>query len=197
MLAYSSIAHAGYLLLGLCAGGHDGVFAILVYLVTYLFMNIGAFAVIGAISDTGLGEDLSDYRGLGKRAPSAALAMAVFLFSLTGLPPFAGFFGKYFLFAALISKGGNLLVTTAVIGVLNSAVSLFYYAKVLRAMYFDEPAEGAAPIKIRGLHEGIIWAMAVPTVGLFVFWGPVMHFVDSSLGQWMPQVIATASAALP
>jgi NADH-quinone oxidoreductase subunit N len=198
MLAYSSIAHAGYLLLGLCAGGHDGVFAILIYLITYLFMNIGAFAVIGAISDAGLGEDLSDYRGLGKRAPSAALAMSMFLFSLTGLPPFAGFFGKYFLFAALISKGGTLLVTTAVIGVLNSAVSLFYYAKVLKAMYFQEPAEGAdSPVKIRGLHEGIIWAMAIPSVLMFVAWSPVMHFVDVSLGQWMPQVIANVTASLP
>jgi len=197
MLAYSSIAHAGYLLLGLCAGGHDGVFAILVYLITYLFMNIGAFAVIGAISDAGLGEELGDYRGLGKRAPSAALAMALFLFSLTGLPPFAGFFGKYFLFAALISKGGTLLVTTAVIGVLNSAVSLFYYAKVLKAMYFEEPVEGAAPLKIRGLHEGIIWAMAIPTVALFVAWSPVMHFVDASMGQWLPQLLGTATAGLP
>jgi NADH-quinone oxidoreductase subunit N len=197
MLAYSSIAHAGYLLLGLCAGGHDGIFAILVYLITYLFMNIGAFAVIGAISDAGLGEDLSDYRGLGRRAPSAALAMSFFLFSLTGLPPFAGFFGKYFLFASLIAKGGTLLVTTAVIGVLNSAVSLFYYAKVLKAMYFEEAPEGAGPVKIRGMHEGIIWAMAVPTLILFVAWSPIMHFVDGSLGQWIPQVIATTTASLP
>jgi NADH-quinone oxidoreductase subunit N len=161
-------------------------------------MNIGAFAVIGAISDAGLGEELSDYRGLGQRAPSAALAMSLFLFSLTGLPPFAGFFGKYFLFAALIAKGGTLLVTTAVIGVLNSAVSLFYYAKVLKAMYFQEPAEGAdAPVKIRGLHEGIIWAMAIPSLLMFVAWSPVMHFVDVSLGQWMPQVIANVTASLP
>jgi NADH-quinone oxidoreductase subunit N len=197
MLAYSSIAHAGYLLLGLCAGGHDGVFAILVYLVTYLFMNIGAFTVIMALSDAGLGEEISDYQGLGKRAPSAALAMAMFLFSLTGLPPFAGFFGKYFLFAALIAKGGTLAVTTAVIGVLNSAVSLFYYARVLKAMYFESAPEDAPPVRIGKLHEATIWAMAVPTLLLFVAWGPVMRFVDSSMGQWLPQALAAAQAALP
>src|SRR5207245_1021403 len=108
----SSIAHAGYLLLGLCvtvaADGdarflNDGNRAILLYLVTYLFMNIGAFVVIIGLSEAGVGEELLDYRGLGKRAPFAALTMAVFLFSLTGLPPFAGFFGKYFLFAALVA----------------------------------------------------------------------------------------------
>jgi NADH-quinone oxidoreductase subunit N len=196
MFAYSSIAHAGYLLLGLCAGGHDGMFAIFIYLITYLFMNIGAFSVIMAISDAGLGEDLLDYRGLGKRAPSAALAMALFLFSLTGLPPFAGFFGKYFLFAALVSKGGTLLVTTAIIGVLNSAVSLFYYARILKAMYFESPAEGAADLAVPRLHSVNMWLMAVPTVALFVLWAPLMRFVETSLTQWLPAAVATAPAAM-
>jgi NADH-quinone oxidoreductase subunit N len=186
MLAYSSIAHAGYLLLGLCAGGHDGNFAILIYLVTYLFMNLGAFVVIMAIADAGGGEEIADYRGLGKRAPYAALTMAMFLFSLTGLPPFAGFFGKYFLFAALISKGGTLLVTVAVIGVLNSAVSLFYYARVLKAMYFESVDESAPAIPVPAIHAAVMGLMAVPTVALFVFWSPLMRFVDASLTQFAP-----------
>jgi NADH-quinone oxidoreductase subunit N len=194
MLAYSSIAHAGYLLLGLCAGGHDGTFAILVYLVTYLFMTVGSFVVIMALSDAGLGEELLDYRGLGKRAPQAALAMAMFMFSLTGLPPFAGFFGKYFLFAALISKGGTLLTATAVIGVLNSAVSLFYYARVLKAMYFETAPEDAPTLELPNVHVATMWLMAVPTVALFIFWGPVMAFVETSMTQWAPTLQQAAPA---
>jgi NADH-quinone oxidoreductase subunit N len=197
MLAYSSIAHAGYLLLGLCAGGHDGNFAILIYLVTYLFMNIGAFVVITAIADAGGGEEIADYRGLGKRAPYAALMMAMFLFSLTGLPPFAGFFGKYFLFAALVAKGGTMMVTVAVIGVLNSAVSLFYYARVLKAMYFENPDENATPIQVPALHMGVIGAMAIPTLALFIAWSPLMRFVEASLTQWAPAVDAVKTALLP
>jgi NADH-quinone oxidoreductase subunit N len=84
-----------------------------------------------------------------------------------------------------------------VIGVLNSAVSLFYYARVLKAMYFETSPEDAPPIKIGGLHTATIWAMAVPTVLLFVAWAPLMRFVDISLGQWMPQVTAAAQAMLP
>ncbi|MCU1282755.1 MAG: nuoN, partial [bacterium] len=98
LLAYSSIAHAGYVLLALVAGGHDGAQAILLYLVAYLFMSLGAFAVVIAVAERGVGDELGGWRGLGKRAPLAAAAMAIFLFSLTGLPPFAGFFAKFYVF---------------------------------------------------------------------------------------------------
>ena len=102
MLAYSSIAHAGYLLMGLAAASTAGVQSILVYLVVYLFMNVGAFLVVIAVSRVTGGETVSAFRGLGSRAPIAALALTVFLFSLTGLPPLAGFTGKYLIFAALV-----------------------------------------------------------------------------------------------
>jgi NADH-quinone oxidoreductase subunit N len=205
LFAYSSIAHAGYLLLGLCvtvsADGdarwmNDGNRAILLYLLTYLFMNIGAFVVIIALADGGLGEELLDYRGLGKRAPFAALTMAVFLFSLTGLPPFAGFLGKYFLFAALVAKGGTLLVTTAVIGVLNSAVSLFYYARILKAMYLEAPPEGAQPVTIPRVHAWTLGLMAAPTLLLLLASAPVLHLIDTSLVQWFPSVATAARVAL-
>jgi NADH-quinone oxidoreductase subunit N len=194
LFAYSSIAHAGYLLLGLCAGGTDGNRAILLYLVTYLFMNIGAFVVIMALADAGLGEELLDYRGLGKRSPFAALAMAVFLFSLTGLPPFAGFLGKYFLFAAVVAKGGTVLVTAAVIGVLNSAVSLFYYARILKAMYFENAPEGAGPIAIPRVHAVTLGVMALPTLGILLASQPVLRMIEASLLQWSPQLAAAAPA---
>jgi NADH-quinone oxidoreductase subunit N len=198
MFAYSSIAHAGYLLLGLCALTPDGVRAILIYLVTYLFMNVGAFVVIMAMSDAGVGENVDDYRGLGRRAPWAAFAMAVFLSSLTGLPPLAGFFGKFYLFYALLAKGGTLLVTVAIIGVLNSAVSLFYYARVFRAMYFDAPVS-ETKLSLPRVHTVTMGLMAVPTVLLFlVAWTPVEHFINMSLLQWFPTVAAAAkTAALP
>ncbi len=203
LFAYSSIAHAGYLLLGLTAasaGGtsvHEGNLAITVYLVTYLFMNIGAFVVIMAMSDAGLGEELLDYRGLGKRAPLAAFCMAVFLVSLAGLPPMAGFVGKFYVFYALIAKGGTLMVTIAIIGVLNSAVSLYYYARILRAMYLEQPPEGAAPLTLSRVHTATISIMAVPTLVMILMWTPLVDFINRSLLQWLPTTVTVIHAALP
>jgi NADH-quinone oxidoreductase subunit N len=96
-----------------------------------------------------------------------------------------------------MSKGGPLLVTVAVIGVLNSAVSLFYYARVLKAMYFDAVDENAPAIPIPALHAGVIGAMAIPTVALFVAWSPLMKFVESSLTQWAPAIDAVKTALVP
>jgi NADH-quinone oxidoreductase subunit N len=198
LFAYSSIAHAGYLLLGLCAttaGGDDGVRAILLYLVTYLFMNLGAFVVIMAVSDAGLGETLEDYRGLGKRAPFAAVTMVLFLCSLTGLPPFAGFFGKYFLFAALVARGTPLMITVAIIAALNSAVSLFYYARIFKAMYFED-GPSTEPLAVPRVHAVTLGLMAVPTTFLFLAWSPLSRWVEASLVQWLPAV-AHVTASLP
>ncbi|MDB4969198.1 MAG: proton-translocating NADH-quinone oxidoreductase, chain [Myxococcales bacterium] len=195
LLAYSSIAHAGYVLLALCAGGSDGTRAILLYLVTYLFMNLGAFLVIIAVADAGIGEEIAEWRGLGRRAPWAAVAMAIFLFSLTGLPPLAGFFGKFYVFAALLARGGSLMVTLAVIGILNSAVSLYFYARVLKAMYFEAPTVDE-PLPLARLHAATLALLAVPTVALFLVWSPLQRFVDSSLGQWYPAEMRPRSAQL-
>jgi NADH-quinone oxidoreductase subunit N len=183
LLAYSSIAHAGYVLLALVAGGHDGARAILLYLVTYLFMSLGAFAVVVAVAERGVGDELADWRGLGRRAPWAAAAMAIFLFSLTGLPPFAGFFGKFYVFYALVARGGSFMVTLAVVGILNSALSLYYYARVLRAMYFEVPSVDEA-LPLERLHAALLAVLAVPTVALFTVWSPLARFVDFSLRQW-------------
>ncbi|HEX9103232.1 MAG TPA: NADH-quinone oxidoreductase subunit N, partial [Polyangia bacterium] len=193
LLAYSSIAHAGYVLLALVAAGHDGARAILLYLVTYLFMSLGAFAVVVAVADGGVGDQLAEWRGLGRRAPWAAAAMAIFLFSLTGLPPFAGFFGKVYVFYALVARGGSFMVTLAVVGILNSALSLYYYARVLRAMYFDAPAD-EAPIAVAPLHASLLAVLALPTVALFLVWSPLARFVDASLGQWRPAAMSPSSA---
>jgi len=134
LLAYSSIAHAGYLLMGLSAANAAGVRSILVYLVVYVLMNVGAFLVIIAVARVTGSEDIDSLRGLGSKAPIAALSLTVFLFSLTGIPPFAGFIGKYLIFAAVVQRGGFWYVLLAMIGVLNSVVSLFYYARIIKAV---------------------------------------------------------------
>ena len=179
LLAYSSIAHAGYMLMGVVAGGSQGLGAVALYLAVYLIMNIGAFAVVSAVDRSAGSEDISVFRGLGRRSPVLALAMAVFLVSLTGLPPTAGFVGKLYLFAALVKAGGAWYWTLAVIGVLNSVVSLFFYARVLRAMYF-ESADGEQPaIRLATPAGAIAVVLAVPTLALGIFWQPL-----ASLATW-------------
>lgn len=134
LLAYSSIAHGGYLLMGGVLLTSEGIGAILFYLVVYLFMNLGAFYVVVLIANEEGSEMIEGYRGLASRAPLVAGAMAIFLFSLTGIPPFAGFFGKWLLFAAVLEQGYYWL---AFVGLLNSVVSLYYYARIVKAMYLE------------------------------------------------------------
>ena len=135
LLAYSSIAHGGYLLMGGVLLTSEGIGAILFYLVVYLFMNLGAFYVVVLIANEEGSEMIEGYRGLSSRAPLVAGAMAIFLFSLTGIPPFAGFFGKWLLFAAVLEQGYYWL---AFVGLLNSVVSLYYYARIVKAMYLED-----------------------------------------------------------
>jgi NADH-quinone oxidoreductase subunit N len=181
MLAYSSIAHAGYMLLGFCVFNDAGTAAVLFYVATYCVMNLGAFLVVMAVAEkSGGDETIEAFKGLGTRSPVLALCMAIFLFSLTGLPPFAGFIGKFYLFASLVHVGGSWNWAIAVIGVLNSVVSLFYYARVVKAMYLT-PAEAPGGITVRTSFGATTLVLAVPTLVLGVYWGPVYDFVTRSL----------------
>jgi NADH-quinone oxidoreductase subunit N len=180
LLAYSSIAHAGYLLMALCVFSRQAEQAIVFYLVAYLFMNLGAFIVVIGLSEAGLGEDIEGYRGLGVRAPFVAAMLAVFLFSLTGIPPMAGFIGKFYLFAAVLNKGGPFYVVLAVIGVLNSAVSLYYYARILKEMYFNK-AEDVSPLPVAALHRTLAAALALPTLVLGIYWAPLVDYIGRAL----------------
>ena len=181
MLAYSSIAHAGYMLMGFSVFSESGVNAIVFYTVSYCFMNLGAFLVVMALAEANGGdESVSAFNGLGRRAPVIAVIMTVFLISLAGLPPMAGFVGKFYLFSALIKSGGTWNWTIAVVGVLNSVISLFYYARVLRAMYLTE-AEGAETVDVRKIFGWTSVALAVPTLIIGVYWGPLYDFVSRSL----------------
>jgi NADH-quinone oxidoreductase subunit N len=142
MLAYSSIAHAGYLLIGVAVGEEWGGMPLLFYLLTYGFMTAGAFAVVTALSDgDNVRENYSDFAGLGFKRPFLAFTMALFMLSLAGFPPLAGFAGKFYIFRAAVLSGHTVL---AIIGVLNSLLSVVYYLRVIVAMYMEE---GGAPGK--------------------------------------------------
>jgi NADH-quinone oxidoreductase subunit N len=181
MLAYSSIAHAGYMLLGFSVFNETGTTAVLFYIATYCLMNLGAFLVVIAVAEQSEGDEtIGAFAGLGSRSPVLAICMAIFLLSLTGLPPFAGFVGKFYLFASLLRAGGSWNWVLAVVGVVNSVVSLFYYARVLKAMYLASPQRSDS-ITVRRSFGATTLALAVPTVGLGVYWGPVYDFVTRSL----------------
>lgn len=137
MLAYSSIAHAGYALLGIIAANNEGIASMMNYLMIYAFMNIGAFAVIIMLRSEGFkGEDINDYEGLAKTHPLSAALMLIFMFSLTGIPPTAGFIGKFYIFMSAINAGYTWLVIVAVI---FSAISAYFYLRIVMYMYMKEP----------------------------------------------------------
>ena len=143
MLAYSSIAHAGYLLIGVVAGTPRGVSAMLIYLAVYSFMQLGAFGVILVMRRKDVvGDELKDFSGLAFRHPFAAFAMLLFMLSLGGIPPTAGFMGKFWLFGAAVESG---YIWLAVIGVLNSAISLYYYLRLVVFMYLKKETSGSEP----------------------------------------------------
>jgi NADH-quinone oxidoreductase subunit N len=143
MLAYSSIAHAGYLLIGVVVNPPRGISAMLIYLMTYSFMQLGAFAVIIMLRRKDVvGDDLKDLSGLSFRQPFAAFAMLLFMLSLGGIPPTAGFMGKLWLFGAAIDAG---YVWLAVIGVINSTISIYYYLRIVVFMYLKKETSGSEP----------------------------------------------------
>ena len=163
MLAYSAIAHAGYALVGFTAGNGEGIAGILFYMLTYAFMNMGAFTVIILVGRKGeKNGNVGDYAGLAYKHPLLAACMAIFLFSLAGLPPTAGFVGKFYLFSSAIKGGFTWL---AVIGVLNSVVSVYYYLRVIVYMYMKEP-EGE--FDWLTITPPIVLALAIAVAGVLV-----------------------------
>lgn len=164
MLAYSSIAHAGYVLVAMAARSQSGSAAVMFYLAAYALMNMGAFAVVAHVA--GKGEryvEIQDLAGLAQRQPLTAAALAVFLLSLIGVPLTGGFFGKFYIFKAALE---SRLIWLAVLGLLNSAVAAYYYLRILVVMYMEEPGEvtnGLGPLPL-----GLKAALAMPVVGLLV-----------------------------
>ena len=180
MLAYSSIAHAGYLLIGIVAATrvpHIGVKATLIYLAVYAFMQIGAFGVVTLLRRKDvIGEELKDLSGLFQRNPLAGTAMLLFMLSLGGIPPTAGFMGKFWLFSAAIDGGYYWL---AVIGVLNSAVSLYYYLRVVVFMWFKGDTTGSETVISPAM--GVLLAVTiVMTIVIGVYPRPLFDLADAS-----------------
>lgn len=171
LLAYSSIAQAGYMLVGVASislsrNPFDGINAVLIYIAAYLFTNLGAFLVVIAIENKTGAVDISQYGGMIKRAPGLAVLMVFFMLSLAGIPPTAGFMGKFFVFGSAINADLGWL---AVIGVINSVISLFYYMKVIRPMFFDPAPADAQPITYsRWIQAGLVIA-AVMTLLIMLF----------------------------
>ena len=179
MLAYSSIAHAGYVLVGVAAG-EAGVSGVLFYLMAYALMNIGAFAVLIALERADAdpaGITLERLRGLFGRKPWLAAAMTIFMLSLAGVPPMAGFLGKLYVFSAAIKTGNSWL---AILGVLNSVVSAYYYLRVIARMAMDEPAEAIETPRAAGLGIGMALA-AIGTVLVGLWPAPLLALVQGTL----------------
>jgi len=160
------------------AGGRPaGLKAILFYLVVYLFMNLGAFYVVVLVGNATKGEDITDFSGLGTRAPFAAVALAIFLFALTGIPPFSGFIGKVYLFAEVLNRGVYWL---AIVAALNSVVSLYYYARIVKAMFLEEPRDTSA-LPVPAVPRAMLALLAAPTLVLGLYWEPVARIAADSV----------------
>ena len=179
MLAYSSIAHAGYMMLALPVISIDAVEAVMIYLFVYLFMNLGAFFIVIAIKNKTGGETFDDYRGLGWKMPFVGSVMTLFMLSLTGLPPTAGFVGKLYIFKTLIGAGESFY-WLVIAGGINSVISLYYYFHVVKVMFLegersDEIIQPPAPL------FGLLIVTAVPSLLLGLYWNPLANWVKDSL----------------
>jgi NADH-quinone oxidoreductase subunit N len=178
MLAYSSIAHAGYAMIGLIVGGDLGTLSLMLYMAIYTVMNLGAFGVVILMRRAGVaGEQISDLSGLAKEQPAAALAMLIFMFSLAGIPPTAGFVAKFYLFMAAVNAG---LVWLAVAGVLLSAVSAYYYLRVVMIMYMKEPT---GPIVLAWSPPAVaaLVVILVVTVVIGVYPSPLVNYTQDAI----------------
>ena len=178
LLAYSSIAHAGYLLMGIVALSANGARGLIVYLAAYLFMNLGAFLVVTLVHLHEGSFDLRDYPGLYRRAPLLTLAMAFFLLSLVGIPPFIGFLGKLYVFAAVVEKGMGIYATIAAV---NAAIAAYYYFRVLKVMTIDAGNEDKPVLKLALADQAWLVAFALANLVPLFFWNGVEGWARGAL----------------
>ncbi len=191
LLAYSGIAQVGNVLIGLAAGTKMGTDSILFYLLTYLFANLGAFAVIMAISNAIGSDEIDDYSGLNRRSPFLAFAMLIFLLSLAGVPPLAGFIGKLYIFVAAIKEGLYTLIT---VGLINIVISMYYYLIVVKKMYITEPLD-SSPIKTTGPLRAVIYVGLAGTLVIGIYPQPFLDWAVAAT--LMFSNFVASSAALP
>ncbi|MCU0772273.1 MAG: NADH-quinone oxidoreductase subunit N [Verrucomicrobia bacterium] len=183
LLAYSAIAHAGYVSLAILSNDSAGLTALLYYVFVYGLATMGAFAVVSVVEQQTGGDRLEDFTGLARRAPVLALGLLVFLLSLAGIPPLAGFFGKFYVFAAAAGAEAGLgLFWLVILGIAMSVVSLYYYLMVLKRAYVQEPGEEVAKFRVNGVATATvaILALAVVILGCFPDW--ILHRIATALG---------------
>jgi NADH-quinone oxidoreductase subunit N len=176
LMAYSSIGHMGFALVGLAAGTAEGVQGVLVYMAIYITMTLGVFACILSMRRDGqMVENIADLAGLARTKPAMAFFFAMLLFSLAGIPPLAGFFAKFYVFLAAIKAG---LFTLAVIGVVTSVVGAYYYLAIVKTMYFDEPAKAFEPMP----HElkAVLAVTGLFNLLFFAYPGPLIEAADAA-----------------
>ena len=177
MLAFSSIAHAGYLMTALTTMNTPGIIAILIYLAVYIVMNLGAFFVVMLIKNEINSEHIDDYNGLGYKMPFYGVMLSIFLVSLTGLPPTAGFIGKLYLFTALLESH---MVTLSLIALLNSVISLYYYIRVLKHMYLKGGNDPDSRVSVSTSNIVVTLALAIPIIVLGIYFSPLLEFAKNS-----------------
>jgi NADH-quinone oxidoreductase subunit N len=195
MLAYSAIAHAGYLLVAMAAGGPQAGSAILYYLLGYAFTNLGAFAVVVALEVRGETSDMiSNYRGLARREPWLAAAMALCLLSLTGVPPLAGFVGKFYIFNAALNQG---FVGLVIIAVLNSVMSVYYYFSVIVAMYMEEGGIAVPHMSARPALVAAIWLSVIAMILIGAYPAPYMNAASTAFHSALGAEVVRAAYLQP
>jgi NADH-quinone oxidoreductase subunit N len=178
LLAYSAIAHAGYMLLGVLSNTPASTSALLFYVITYALTVLGAFGVVAVVEDVTGGDAIANFNGLSRRAPGLSLCLLVFLLSLGGIPPLAGFIGKFFLFSAAVGAEKNLgLLWLVILAIAMSAVSFYYYLRVLKAAYVLDAAEDAPAIKVPPLSLFAIMLLAALVILLGCAPGLLMRFL--------------------
>ena len=192
LLAYSGIAQIGNVMIGLAAGTKRGSDAILFYLLTYLFANLGAFAVVIGVSNLIKSDEIEDYNGLNRRSPFLAAAMLLFLLSLAGVPPLAGFIGKLYIFVAAIEEE---LYTLLIVGLINIVISLYYYLTVVKKMYINEPTD-SAPLTVSTPLKATIYISVVGTLLLGVYPKPFIDWAASATLMFSNMVSSTAATSV-
>jgi len=193
LMAYSSIGHVGYALVGLAAGTQAGVNGVIIYMAIYLAMGAGTWGCILSMRrQEHMVESIDELAGLSRNNPSMALAIGVFMFSMAGIPPLAGFFGKFYVFMAAVDAG---LYTLAVVGVLTSVIGAFYYLRIVKIMYFDDPAESFDKPAGREISY-VVLLTALFTMLFFLYTGPLLSGADAAATSLVPSAGEAVQAAL-
>jgi NADH-quinone oxidoreductase subunit N len=189
MLAYSSIGQAGYMIIAIAVASQFAVESSIFHIITHAFMKGGAFMVVAALSYVALGESIADYKGLGRRAPLVALSMGIFLFALAGIPPLSGFWSKVFLFSSAIDASQVVdqgwMVWLAIAGILNSALSLYYYARVVKYMFVDD-GPTTERLKIPLSLSAAIAICLVATIAIGIWPEPVIDLCEQAARALVP-----------